>query len=234
MKVYLYINYYTDENEERNHELTECLEYNLWNGQIERIVAWCAKKDRKAFKKILKKVGKKLAKKAVIVKREERPTYNDYFVATRENPKGLNIIANSDIILDEDDLEKIVNWKWGKAIFALSRWDITEDMVKDEEIDFSEAQLWNHPDSQDTWIGYGAMPVHQDANFSTGIGGCDNKIAFLLDMSVPLYNPAYSIRTYHYHLTDVRNYISKDKVVQRLPPPYKLLPLISLESVGQA
>lgn len=162
----------------------------------------------------------------IIIAEGVRPTYNQFFSMTRDYPEDINIIANTDIYFDES-LALLKDWKWGQnTCFALSRWDVNES---------GEAILWEHPDSQDSWIFYGGVKKHIPfADFTLGVPGCDNAIADRLSQGgYQVLNPAKTIKSMHVHLTNKRNYLD-DKghlTTQRVPLPYKILPLITLDQI---
>jgi hypothetical protein len=58
------------------------------------------------------------------------------------------------------------------------------------------------------------------------VHNCDNKIGHLLEKAgYDVKNPSKTLRTFHYHTTNVRNYL--DIVgfpIERIPPPYKIMP----------
>jgi len=219
MNVNLYINFYVDTNPKRHRELVCCLLDNLTNQSINRIVMYISKEHLQVFNNILNsnKLTTAHQSKVVPIITELRPSYNDYFILTGEYPEDINIIANTDIVFDYMVLEKLKRWNWGNHCLALSRWDFLNDSM-------SKPYSRHHAnrDSQDVWMVKGRFKVIPEANFCLGKRGCDNRIAFLLDKYYDVINPSIDVRTYHYHITGVRNYCmnTQKDVVQ---PPYKLV-----------
>jgi len=84
-------------------------------------------------------------------------------------------------------------------------------------------RFYNRRDSQDAWIVQGNFKQIPEANFPLGKKGCDNKIAFLLSKKYIMLNPSRTIRTFHLHLTNVRNYAPHGTKEDLIPPPYKLI-----------
>lgn len=218
MKVNLYVNFYVDKNPIRQKELEECLKKNIQNKYIDKITVILSASHIQYFNDFNSKIsvdGAKSKTEIKLVTYESRPTYNDYFLITRNDSAqdDLNIISNTDIFFDET-LKKVKDFHWkNKYCLALSRWDT---------IDFTEkgARLFNRADSQDVWIIKGSIPHIQDADFTLGVAGCDNKIAWLLNNSgYEVINPSKEIKTYHLHLSDIRNYIVNN-YIERIPPPY--------------
>ena len=203
----LLVNFYIDKNESRNLELETCFVENLKNPSIDRIIMFCEQID---YDKIKEKYD--LSKVTSIIT-NKRPTYNDYFALTKK--EDINIIANLDIIIPKETLCQLKNYLNDKTCLALSRWDLINDKI----IHF------NRIDSQDTWIFKNEVPHINGADFSLGISGCDNSIAYLLEASgYNVINPSKTIKTIHLHQSNVRNYINNlGKVTQVIPPPYKLV-----------
>ena len=206
-KINLITNFYVDSNTKRQEEIEYCIYQNLKNPLINSIILFISKKDWDS------RPNKNLSHvdKIVYILQDERPTYNDYFKVT-ERCSGINIISNTDIYFNET-LQLVKDYDWKKDIcFALCRWDA---QVHGYPVHY------NHRDSQDCWIFYGAVNQMKGADFGFGICGCDNKIAFLLvDAGYNVIDPSLSVQSIHVHLSGIRNY---DVVKDRVPPPYKLL-----------
>lgn len=137
-----------------------------------------------------------------IVTLSGRPTFNDFFKATRDvGTDTINIIANSDIYFDGTlGLVKRYYGRGGTSVMALSRWDVTNP-------DTHAAKLWRHRDSQDAWIFPGPVDDIPGADFCLGQPGCDNRIARLLvDAGHTVINPSEDVKAYHIHLSGHRNY----------------------------
>jgi hypothetical protein len=88
-------------------------------------------------------------------------------------------------------------------MYALSRWDLDEDM---------KAKHHNTWDSQDTWIFKNSI---KSGNYDIplGIPGCDNRIAYeLKEAGYEVINPSKTVKTYHYHLSNYRSYREIDRL----------------------
>lgn len=207
----LYINFYKDKNPDRQKELEYCLAANQEIEELNRIYLFIEEKDI-AYTKTLP-----INWKVILVKASGRPAYNDYFRFTNKHPEDINIIANTDIIMDSTSLKMLLEWDWMDRCLALSRWDLREDLIIDNAVHYK------HWDSQDTWIVKGKFPNMPEATFTLGMKGCDNRIAYLLNRTHKVINASLQIRTYHYHNSQIRNYAPQgiDKDVVR--PPYKII-----------
>lgn len=147
----------------------------------------------------------------IIIESASKPTYDFFFQQINKitGPDDINIICNSDIFFDETIAlaEKIKH----KQLFALSRWDWHHPLA---------CTFFDRPDSQDTWITKGKIE-NVFGNFTLGIRGCDNRIAYEFEKSgYAVSNPSKSIKTYHVHNSGVRNYTMADVV----PKPYLTIP----------
>lgn len=218
MKANLYINFYVDKNPERQNELNKCLIDNLLNSEVDNVYIIIDSIHIDSLKKILDSY-KYLFSKIRLIDCKIRPTFNDYFKVTNvySSDDDLSIIANTDIIIPSDTISKLKHWHWNSNYcIALCRYDITNGLTM-------EYEFFNRPDAQDTWIIKGKFPTHERANFTLGVAGCDNVIAYCLSDYFKVINPSLEIKTYHLHLTNVRNYISEHNQIERLSPPYLVI-----------
>lgn len=214
----LYVNFYVDRKPNRQYELQYCLSKNIACKGIDKIIIVLSRNHQRHFTEML--LSNNLtneSKKIQLVFSEKRPTYREWFSITRKysDQKTISCIANTDILFEYSDVQKIKSYRFGiNTCFAISRWDIVN------ENDLSTSKIFARSDSQDTWITKGSFVDVQQANFPLGIAGCDNKIAHLLEVSgYKLINPCKSIKTHHFHKSNVRNYIVNSNV-ERIPPPY--------------
>jgi len=151
----------------------------------------------------------------IIIDSANKPTYRDFFQKINETttPEDVNIICNSDIFFDETIIlaERIR----AKELYALLRWEYLPNGITLHS---------NRPDSQDTWIVRGKVE-NVFGDFSLGIRGCDNRIAHeFLQAGYNVINPSKSIKSYHVHNSNIRNYTME----QVIPPPYHTLGPTSL------
>jgi hypothetical protein len=139
-----------------------------------------------------------------------RLTYFDVYSAilTHVKPGGFAMYANADIYFN-DTLAYL--WKiplLEKRLFiALLRW---------EETNTKTLRIFGpRSDSQDCWIlardAIDFVPSQDELGFSFGKSGCDNAITMeMLRKRFLVINPAYSIKTVHLHISNIRNYDPKD------------------------
>lgn len=173
--VNLFVSMYKDSNKARMKELEFCYEHNLNNPVF-----------------------------ANVINLEGRPTYDDFFEATKDHPNAVNIIANTDIFFD-DSIKRVRSIKEWQC-YALTRWDYSGN---------GHAKFLNRRDSQDVWVFRGAVKDNVKAGFTLGRPGCDNRIAHILkEAGYIVSNPSVSIHCLHYHVSNIRNFTwnSRDTV----------------------
>lgn len=140
---------------------------------------------------------------------KERLTFSELFKLTKDYPDDINIIANSDIFFNETIL--LSRFIQPNCCYALSRWDYKPSNM---------CILFNRKDSQDVWIFNGAVNL-EIGNYTAGVPGCDNKLAWELKQSGYLVsNPAKSIHAIHLHNTEFRTYNANSF---RLQEPFHFL-----------
>ena len=185
----------------RSDEIDACLKKNIECPVIDRIVLLNEKELAPKSEKIQEKViGKRLTYADVI-----RWIYE-------EAPDNILVaFANADIFLDTDSWRILWSTDMEKRakFLALLRWDV--DGTSDANI--RAAKLFGpRPDSQDTWVlsSNAVKAIKWDwkaIDFPFGQGGCDNAITVeMFKQRFLIANPALSLRTYHYHTSQVRTY----------------------------
>jgi hypothetical protein len=214
MKINLFTCYYKDKDADRANELSLCLKKNLSAGFDKiHILTENAEHKRECIDIVLQNNSC-----AEVINFNSRPSFNDFFNLMKEQrfASDINVLSNSDIYFE--DLQQIKNIMSNpsskRMCLALSRWDVQPN---------GSAVHFNRWDSQDTWIFYGSPEINTAENYTMGIAGCDNKLAYELELAgYNVSNPSCTIKTFHYHLSNIRNYINGD-VIERVPPPYKLV-----------
>lgn len=143
-----------------------------------------------------------------------RLTFKDIIKYIRmNNLKGYFIFANSDILFDDTISNLLVSTIHEpilpKKMFALLRYEYCES-------DIEKSTLFGPRfDSQDTWIFHSNnfMSESQENVFNIKFGkpGCDNKIAYILNiLGFEIINDPAFIKTYHFHTEIKRDYGAND------------------------
>jgi len=213
--INLYTSYYNEPNKERANELFKCLSENCANDLINMVYVVIETEEQGSdIRYISDKITPCVASK--------KPTYANYFKLinfTGEN--SINIIANSDIIFDET--LQLTNQLKENDCWALSRWEINNDGGNGDIIQ-------SNGDSQDSWIFKGQIKPIEYCDFPLAMLGCDNRIAYEIQKAgYDITNPCLSVKTWHLHNTNHRNYdasVRNEKTV--VQPPYLNLPLTKL------
>lgn len=199
----LFTSYFHDGNAARQEELREVLQRNIELKAIDRIYLLMDQPIEKC-------VAVPCHKKITHIYLRSRPYYNTLFhlIGEVSSDDCWNCIANSDIYFDETI--RLCPRYGTNVCLALTRYEVKANGV----------EFLNRKDSQDCWI-FRGKPRGIKGDFVMGIPGCDNAIAWRFEQAgYRVINPSLTIRTYHLHRTNKRNYDVNNKV----PQPYKLIP----------
>lgn len=139
----------------------------------------------------------------IILDSANRPTFDFFFQKINQisGSNDINIICNTDIFFDSSITQS--NKIGHKEVYALTRWDW---------VSHNNITPVNRPDSQDVWIIRGKVD-NVNGNFPIGLPGSDNRVAHEFQQAgYSLINPARTIKSYHVHSSNIRNYSEKDRV----------------------
>lgn len=213
--VRLFINYYKDKDPKRDEEIEEC----FWRNQqiFDEIYV---------FDECSKDIGGSVVGRI-------RPSYRTLFEAANSkinSPDDISIIANSDIAFPDASLRLIETHLKPNMCFALTRWDTPTSVPPVNQMSgrIDEWQIRMNACSQDAWCFRGPIKIPAYCDFYLGKPGCDNRIAWeLLRVGYRVLNPCKSIKTYHHHMSQVRNHNQSERIME----PYYFVPLISVEDI---
>ncbi len=198
--IVLITQYYVPDKPKRAREIKECLQRNIDNPLIDKILLLNeSPQDLPKSPKILENViGARL-------------TYADVikFIKNEVIPNTIVIFANSDIYYDETL----------RLLYSVNMRDVFMSLLRYEVTDSGTPKLFGpRGDSQDTWIVL-SDSIHErewvwgDLDFPFGKGGCDNAInTEMMRAKMCVVNPALTIKTYHLHKSGVRTYDPTDIV----------------------
>jgi hypothetical protein len=190
--INLVLDYYNASSEARQKELDYCVKKNVGVSSIDRIFIYVQPGNTPPAVDIL-------SPKVTLVYPTEKLTYAMFFKFTQDHPDDINILANLDIYFDETVL--YANNMGATDFYALLRHQLDENM---------NARLWNGPGegggvAQDAWVVRGAIPHVVGSDYTLGIGGGDNHIAYLMGTAgYTVTNPCTKLKIYHYHFSGVR------------------------------
>ena len=204
--THLFINYYNDASDERQCEINQCVSNNIASS-IDKITLVTNDPDTD-FYDFTK------SPKVEIVLCGVRPTYAFLFnlINSKIEDHDLVIIANADIYFDDENLLLLKNCMSAGTCLALSRWEIDGN---------GQSCLFDREDSQDSWIFKGTIKAISQCDFTMGRPGCDNAIAQRIEAAgYTIYNPSRSLKSFHLHQTNIRNYLASGDV-QAAEQPYK-------------
>jgi hypothetical protein len=190
-----YVEYWDCGNQERNKEVIDCINSNIESDFFDNVFVFSSTNEVRIKSDIIKTT---------------RITYQSIFDI---DENGINILANSDIQFDESI--KNISIIKDDEFYALTRYEADGKLHKYDD-------PYRGSDSQDVWIWKDRCKI-TNANYSLGIPGCDNKIAYDAHISgYSVKNPSMTIKTHHKHTTNSREGTS-GSVKYRLDPPYKLV-----------
>ena len=199
-ETWLFTQFFKHKDKKRFLEIKECLARNCACPDIDRIVLINEKDYSSEYD----------SPKIHQVVTNKRLTYSDFLMYVYYSvPKNVYVVlCNADIYFEDlSDLHKI---NMENRMFGLLRWDV--DTEGNSKIFGPRA------DSQDSWI-FLSDSIQSKKwdfakfNFQLGQAGCDNAFAgHILRNKFVLANPAISLKSYHLHNSNIRNYDKKDYI----------------------
>ncbi|MCB0395444.1 MAG: FkbM family methyltransferase [Flavobacteriales bacterium] len=203
-KINLFTTYYADRSPERQMENLYSIRKNLDCSYVDKV--YLILQDNNSDPDI-----SGYDHKLQLVPLGERPTFEKLFEIANSHSKeeDFSIIANTDIFFDRHiSLLKYIDWK--DTALALTRWDILGN---------GNARFFNRDDSQDVWIFKGRIKKIT-GDYFIGQHGCDNRLIYEMRQSgYRVQNPSYHLKTFHYHMSQLREYF-KDPNYKWVSEPY--------------
>jgi hypothetical protein len=207
-RIALWTTYYNPNNEDRRREFLRCLKMNINNPSIKILYVLSEEAD----------IPIQDNEKLRIISIPERPSFNTFFDNYKlYEPKSLNILLNTDIVLDYRHTTRMLDIKPNQFL-ALSRYefrDSSRDLHTMEDILKTPVELFGNNGmltsqfyySQDTWVILGYPSVSNIFTEKLGVPHCDGRIAFRFNsLGYEVYNPCLSVFTYHIHNDKDRSY----------------------------
>jgi len=203
--IWLVTQYFRHSNAERTKEIQTCLRRNVECADLSRIVLLTEKDFSKDYP-VTSKIQQIIIKK--------RLTYAHFlqFVKERAPKNTIVILANADMYMDS--LQDLWRLSMKNVMLSLLRWNV---------MDTGDAELFGpRADSQDTWIVLSDSVkeiewTYEPFDIQLGQPGCDNIFAgLMLQNRFVLYNPSLTVKTYHLHLTEIRDYKKEDALYAKL------------------
>ncbi len=207
-KLWWVTQYYIPSVAKRRREIQKALQINCSSSLLDRVV-------------LLNEQLETLpegCKRAEQIPIGHRLTYADVMKFAVTAPDNVVIaFANADIAIDSQSWRTLWSVDLQDKFIALLRYDVPASGFVEE------AQIFGpRADSQDCWV-VRAADVKKRSDklcgpaleFRFGQMGCDNTIAIeMLRQKFCVVNPAQTLKTFHFHASDVRSY-SKTDVLDR-------------------
>lgn len=204
-ETWMFTQFFKHKDTPRYKEIKECLMKNCANPHLDKIVLINEKDYSDEYKRF---PG---AEKIEQFVSGRRLTYANFlqYVHDVVPSNVFTILCNADIYFQHEvlDLHKI---NMADRMLALLRWDV--------DTEGRDKIFGPRADSQDTWIFLSDSIKNRTwdynkFNFQLGQAGCDNAFAGqILRTKFVLCNPAITLKTYHLHNTNIRNYSKKDYI----------------------
>ncbi|MFN7889013.1 MAG: hypothetical protein ACK5OC_01870 [Pirellula sp.] len=204
----LFTTFYTDKSPVRQKELEYCLSNNLENELIDRVCILTESPDCLPFDNA----------KIKLIKTNNRPFFKELVEASNlmNSCSDMSIIANSDIHFDKS-LSSLSEFEMDKTVLCLNRWDVLSN---------GNLRPFNSFFSSDTWVFQGEIKVRLSENYHLGQPACDNRFNYdLFKSNYQILNPAFTIRTFHVHASEIRSYTEITSSVKSVSRPYFFVPL---------
>lgn len=220
-EVHLFGQFFINTDESRQKEIIHCLDKNSENPYITHIHLL----NERIYSE--SELGISSTKIIQHDNQGKRLTFQDIMVYIRtQKLLGYFMFANSDILFDEtllNVLESTIHETTRpKEMFALLRYEYNQN-------DITQSKLFGPKfDAQDTWIFHSSNFVSESQekvfNIEFGRPGCDNKVAYLLNIiGFTIINDPHFIKTYHFHTSDTRLHMKVNNVnapYSVVVPPY--------------
>lgn len=216
-EIILITQFFISKDKKRQNELITSLQVNVANPFINKIILL---NEREYTKEELGSSSDKI-KQIVISK---RLSFRDVFeIVEKEKLNGYIVLSNLDIFFDKTiNIIKKTGISHKKMFFSLLRYEYYPGMK------FEKMKLFYHySDSQDTWIWHSNFNLNEKErnvlDFQLGIPGCDNTITYMaMVLGFEVINDPVLIKSYHNHITKVRNYDSN--TIKTLKPYFCVHP----------
>ena len=204
--IYLIQQFYIDKVKSRYEEIKYCLKRNAELGMFKKIILL----NEKIYSAEELGVSEEVLKTSIEqININKRMFFSDIFRNINKlQLKGYIMFSNSDIFYDnsiQNIFRSFLSLK--KIFFALTRYEYK----KGENL--SNCKMCEvKRRSQDTWIFHTNISIGQDiikkTRFQLGKLRCDTVLAGTFKrQKFIVTNPVFDIKTYHFHTSEIRNYI---------------------------
>jgi|Laugresu1bdmlbsd_1035121.scaffolds.fasta_scaffold02634_2 hypothetical protein len=194
--INLYFSYYKDKDDNRQKELDRCLEINMTNPLFQKVIIINENKNSDFIQDIINK--HKINTKIIVIDVDHRYKFYDFFNLSNtfiSKTDDINVLINTDIIIGKGFSHLKLD---DNKIICLTRHDITNE---------NSVIITCGGGSHDCWIWKGKIKCDNVGDFYMGKYLCDGVLANQLhNKGYILKNPIYGLFTYHYHISNVRNY----------------------------
>jgi len=201
--ITLIYQFFKHKNMKRFHEIRESLWKNVNNNNIDRIILL----NERMYSEEEIGVSNPKIQQIVI---GNRLNFSDIFEYVEKlKIKGYIVTCNADIFFDNTLRNlKFTNIHEEKVVYSQLRFEYNNTQL-------SKCKLFGpRCDSQDSWIFHSNCNIPQKFRklfkIKYGIRNCDLKINYLFSiLNFKIINEPFFIKTYHYHSSNIRDYLNK-------------------------
>jgi len=212
---------YNETQFSRKEEFKKCFLLNIANPFIKKIVVFFENPHESEFFQELEQVTNNI--KVEYVEISERPSFSFFFDYANQHFANKNIIVcNADIFFDHT-LKLIQPDYLEKTLISLTRYEKKEDSYELFITGFKIGQR-HYLCSYDSWIFHTPMPQVDCYNFKIGTWSCEKFLYNAWKAGLKLKNPCLTLKSYHVHDSQVRNYKQEDI--------YKTFPVVYLKETS--
>jgi hypothetical protein len=201
LRTRFFVSYYIPDNKERVHEIDTCLFFNVSNPQIDEVFVLCDVTTPlpSSVEPYIEKITKIDYPRRVLIKDMIE------IVNKHSSDNIVNIFGNSDIIFDEEGLQRVREYILPTHAFALSRKNLKTPIdIHTDRRTLTGSRF--DGGATDTWIIRGTCIIPtKELNIHFGTLGCDPLLNSILATKYTILQPTESVPTYHYHLSQNTN-----------------------------
>lgn len=206
--IFFITQFFIHKNESRYNEIKTCLRKNIELNIFKKIILL----NERNYSHDELGITEEQYTYVLQININKRLTYRDVFCYVRHTKlHGYIVFSNADIFFDNSILNVRKSClSTSKSIYSLLRYEYTDSNL-------NKCILFNDI-SQDTWIFHTSKLIYNNmffkrCNFYFGLPACDHKINYLFyKYGYKCYNVPENIKTYHFHLSQQRDYTNKDSV----------------------
>ena len=209
-EIYFIGQFYIDKHKIRQQEILYCLKQVVNNNNFKKIYLL----NERIYTEKELGLSTDEMKRVIQINMGHRLKFKDVFTEVKRlNLKGYIVFGNSDIFFDDSiRLVRETGLDQKKRACGLSRFEYSEG----KKLEDCKLYKPSHC-SADVWIYHTnyspSEKIINETDFHFGKPGCDNIIGYIFkNNKYEFLNIPYTLKVYHFHTSNLRNYNEKDYV----------------------